>query len=66
MPWQSVPPLIIIAGAFNVAAGLIWGVQRLSYGEDRKIGLDQWKFALENRDKRIQEYQTLLQQQKKE
>jgi len=33
MPWQTAPPLIIIAGAFNVAAGLMYGAQRLGFGE---------------------------------
>ena len=35
MPWQAVPSFLIIGGAFNVAAGIIWGVQRLGYGEVR-------------------------------
>ena len=34
MPWQTAPPLIIIAGAFNVAAGLMWGAQAIT-GEVR-------------------------------
>jgi hypothetical protein len=32
MPWQTVPSLIIIGGAFNVVAGLLWGLDRLYYG----------------------------------
>ena len=36
MPWQTAPPLIIIAGAFNVAAGLMWGAQAIT-GEVRLI-----------------------------
>ena len=40
MPWQSIPPLIIIGGAFNVAAGLIWGIQRLQHGEVRLLKTD--------------------------
>jgi hypothetical protein len=35
MPWQTAPSLIIIGGAFNVAAGLMWGAHRLGYGEVR-------------------------------
>jgi len=35
MPWQAVPSLLIICGAFNVAAGLMWGAQRLGFGEVR-------------------------------
>lgn len=33
MPWQAAPSLIIIIGAFNVAAGLVWSVDRLYYGK---------------------------------
>ena len=33
MPWQAAPSLIIIMGAFNVAAGLVWSVDRLYYGK---------------------------------
>ena len=33
MPYQSVPSLLVIAGAFNAAAGLMWGAQRLGFGE---------------------------------
>lgn len=40
MPWQTAPPLIIIAGAFNVAAGLMFGAQRLGYGEVRNYVID--------------------------
>ena len=35
MPWQAAPSLIIIVGAFNVAAGLIWSVDRVYYGKVR-------------------------------
>lgn len=43
MPWQTAPSYIIIGGAFNVAAGLMWGAQRLGYGEVcRCKGLDQF------------------------
>jgi hypothetical protein len=34
MPWQTAPSLIIIGGAFNVAALLMYGAQRLT-GEVR-------------------------------
>jgi hypothetical protein len=36
MPWQAAPSLIIIFGAFNVAAGLIWTVDRCYYGKVRR------------------------------
>ena len=35
MPWQSAPSLLIIIGAFNVAAGAMWGIQRIAYGKVR-------------------------------
>ncbi|KAL3808793.1 hypothetical protein ACHAXA_011177 [Cyclostephanos tholiformis] len=35
MPWQAAPSLLIIIGAFNVAAGLIWSVDRAYYGKVR-------------------------------
>lgn len=59
MPWQTAPPLIIIAGAFNVAAGLMWGAQAIT-GEERSIQQDEWSFAMKNRDKCIAQYEDLL------
>jgi hypothetical protein len=38
MPWQAAPSLLIIIGAFNVAAGLIWSVDRAYYGKVRLGG----------------------------
>jgi hypothetical protein len=35
MPWQTVPSLLIIAGAFNVAAGLMVACDYLAYGKVR-------------------------------
>ena len=35
MPWQTAPSLLIIFGAFNAAAGLIWTVDRCYYGKVR-------------------------------
>lgn len=60
MPWQSVPPLLIIVGAFNLAAGGVWAIQRVAYGKNREIQLDEWKFALNNRDERIEAYRKEL------
>ena len=37
--WQPVPSLLIIMGAFNVTAGLMWGIHRLAYGTVRKNGI---------------------------
>ena len=38
MPWQTVPSLLIIAGAFNVAAGLMCACDYLAYGKVRRVG----------------------------
>eukprot|EP00986_Skeletonema_menzelii_P003747 scaffold1199_cov143-Skeletonema_menzelii.AAC.1 len=106
MPWQAAPSLIIIVGAFNVAAGLIWCVDyifvvmyvvldsacanalhgRMAAGwtvnarmqimfaktnlslyessfhggadweKGRSIGHNQWTWAMENRDNKIESY----------
>eukprot|EP00804_Cyclotella_cryptica_P025088 CCRYP_016560-RA/>CCRYP_016560-RA protein AED:0.30 eAED:0.30 QI:170/1/1/1/0/0/2/306/60 len=55
MPWQAVPSLLIIVGAFNVAAGLVLGIDYLQYGKRREIGHNQWTWAMSNRDTRLQE-----------
>jgi len=61
MPWQAAPPLLIIVGAFNVAAGLIWSVDRLYYGKrGRTIGHNQWSWAMERRDDEIAKYRATL------
>eukprot|EP00555_Chaetoceros_dichaeta_P004857 CAMPEP_0198258574 /NCGR_PEP_ID=MMETSP1447-20131203/7959_1 /TAXON_ID=420782 /ORGANISM="Chaetoceros dichaeta, Strain CCMP1751" /LENGTH=65 /DNA_ID=CAMNT_0043945719 /DNA_START=36 /DNA_END=233 /DNA_ORIENTATION=- len=60
MPYQTAPPLIIIFAAFNAASGLMWGVQRLCIGEDKKIQQDEWSFAMDNRDKKIEELRKML------
>eukprot|EP00580_Thalassiosira_gravida_P003064 CAMPEP_0201603854 /NCGR_PEP_ID=MMETSP0492-20130828/4176_1 /ASSEMBLY_ACC=CAM_ASM_000837 /TAXON_ID=420259 /ORGANISM="Thalassiosira gravida, Strain GMp14c1" /LENGTH=64 /DNA_ID=CAMNT_0048067741 /DNA_START=92 /DNA_END=286 /DNA_ORIENTATION=+ len=61
MPWQAAPPLIIIIGAFNVAAGLIWSVDRAYYGKrGRTIGHNQWSWAMERRDDKIEAYRASI------
>eukprot|EP00540_Astrosyne_radiata_P012461 CAMPEP_0116853194 /NCGR_PEP_ID=MMETSP0418-20121206/17763_1 /TAXON_ID=1158023 /ORGANISM="Astrosyne radiata, Strain 13vi08-1A" /LENGTH=68 /DNA_ID=CAMNT_0004485541 /DNA_START=44 /DNA_END=250 /DNA_ORIENTATION=- len=62
MPWQPVPSLLIMFTAFNVTAGVLWGVHKLAYG-DRKILRDEWKFALEQRDERVLKYRKLMAKQ---
>eukprot|EP00554_Chaetoceros_debilis_P007615 CAMPEP_0194073330 /NCGR_PEP_ID=MMETSP0149-20130528/801_1 /TAXON_ID=122233 /ORGANISM="Chaetoceros debilis, Strain MM31A-1" /LENGTH=69 /DNA_ID=CAMNT_0038753337 /DNA_START=79 /DNA_END=288 /DNA_ORIENTATION=- len=62
MPWQTAPSLIIIGGAFNVGAGLMWGAQRLGFGEDKAICQDEWIFAMNGRDKNVNEYKNLMRQ----
>eukprot|EP00581_Thalassiosira_minuscula_P018397 CAMPEP_0183724142 /NCGR_PEP_ID=MMETSP0737-20130205/17439_1 /TAXON_ID=385413 /ORGANISM="Thalassiosira miniscula, Strain CCMP1093" /LENGTH=63 /DNA_ID=CAMNT_0025954645 /DNA_START=72 /DNA_END=263 /DNA_ORIENTATION=- len=57
MPWQAAPSLLIIVGAFNVAAGLVWSVDRLQHGKrGRTIGHNQWTWAMERRDDKIAAY----------
>ncbi|KAL3822626.1 hypothetical protein ACHAXA_006411 [Cyclostephanos tholiformis] len=67
MPWQAAPSLLIIIGAFNVAAGLIWSVDRAYYGKrtgesvnvkkrGRTIGHNQWTWAMEKRDDKVANY----------
>lgn len=36
MPWQAVPPLIIIGGAFALAGAGLTGVDYLTYGKVRQ------------------------------
>lgn len=38
MAWQTVPSLLIIGVAFNAAAGLCWGLDRLYYGRVSGVG----------------------------
>lgn len=50
MPWQTVPSLLIIVGAFNVAAGLVLGVDYLQYGKVcrcRQIGCRMCYYCLQ-------------------
>eukprot|EP00569_Conticribra_weissflogii_P006859 CAMPEP_0171327902 /NCGR_PEP_ID=MMETSP0878-20121228/318_1 /TAXON_ID=67004 /ORGANISM="Thalassiosira weissflogii, Strain CCMP1336" /LENGTH=62 /DNA_ID=CAMNT_0011827713 /DNA_START=43 /DNA_END=231 /DNA_ORIENTATION=- len=56
MPWQTVPSLLIIFGAFNAAAGLIYTIDKVSTGKKREIGRDKWRYAMEKRDERVAMY----------
>eukprot|EP00559_Dactyliosolen_fragilissimus_P002737 CAMPEP_0184854840 /NCGR_PEP_ID=MMETSP0580-20130426/221_1 /TAXON_ID=1118495 /ORGANISM="Dactyliosolen fragilissimus" /LENGTH=66 /DNA_ID=CAMNT_0027349185 /DNA_START=111 /DNA_END=311 /DNA_ORIENTATION=+ len=60
MPWQVAPSLLIIGGAFNAAAGLMWAAQRLGYGEDKLIMKDDWKFNMHERHNRVLEYRAAM------
>eukprot|EP00639_Heterosigma_akashiwo_P006148 CAMPEP_0194578726 /NCGR_PEP_ID=MMETSP0292-20121207/13042_1 /TAXON_ID=39354 /ORGANISM="Heterosigma akashiwo, Strain CCMP2393" /LENGTH=64 /DNA_ID=CAMNT_0039431465 /DNA_START=59 /DNA_END=253 /DNA_ORIENTATION=- len=53
MSWAVVPGLAIIAGAFSAAGGLLYGIQHLAYGKQRKIRQDEFDFDLGKRDQRI-------------
>ena len=39
MPWQGVPPLLIIGTMVNVTAFGLWGIQRIAYGKVRALVL---------------------------
>eukprot|EP00542_Grammatophora_oceanica_P013797 CAMPEP_0194027614 /NCGR_PEP_ID=MMETSP0009_2-20130614/1749_1 /TAXON_ID=210454 /ORGANISM="Grammatophora oceanica, Strain CCMP 410" /LENGTH=73 /DNA_ID=CAMNT_0038666751 /DNA_START=55 /DNA_END=276 /DNA_ORIENTATION=+ len=65
MPWQPVPSLIIIGGAFNVIAGLMWSVQRLAYGKDKAICQDVFDFSIDRRDDRVLLFRKLVEEEKK-
>ncbi|KAL7506755.1 hypothetical protein ACHAXN_003993 [Cyclotella atomus] len=56
MPWQAVPSLLIIGGAFNVAAALMVGCDYLAYGKKRTIGHNQWTWAMEKREEKVVEF----------
>ena len=53
MPWQSLPPLVIIAVAVAGMGALQTGVHYLAHGEPRQTGLDEWDHKMLARDKRI-------------
>eukprot|EP00550_Attheya_septentrionalis_P010887 CAMPEP_0198303338 /NCGR_PEP_ID=MMETSP1449-20131203/56834_1 /TAXON_ID=420275 /ORGANISM="Attheya septentrionalis, Strain CCMP2084" /LENGTH=69 /DNA_ID=CAMNT_0044005825 /DNA_START=574 /DNA_END=783 /DNA_ORIENTATION=+ len=65
MPWQSVPPMIIIGVAFNVIAGAMYGIDKVAYGKPREIERDEWKWAHENRDLRVEEFRRLMKESAK-
>eukprot|EP00549_Striatella_unipunctata_P013584 CAMPEP_0118705848 /NCGR_PEP_ID=MMETSP0800-20121206/20145_1 /TAXON_ID=210618 ORGANISM="Striatella unipunctata, Strain CCMP2910" /NCGR_SAMPLE_ID=MMETSP0800 /ASSEMBLY_ACC=CAM_ASM_000638 /LENGTH=67 /DNA_ID=CAMNT_0006608147 /DNA_START=202 /DNA_END=405 /DNA_ORIENTATION=+ len=60
MPYQVVPSLLIIFGAFNAVAGGMWAVHRVAYGKDREICRDEFSWSLERRDLAIADYQKQL------
>mmetsp|Transcript_123656 Transcript_123656/g.184935 ORF Transcript_123656/g.184935 Transcript_123656/m.184935 type:complete len:89 (-) Transcript_123656:68-334(-) len=62
MPWQSLPPIILITGGLGLAGGLQYGVSWI-YKTDkpsdgpamfRKLqGLDEWDYRMQNRDGKL-------------
>mmetsp|Transcript_803 Transcript_803/g.1030 ORF Transcript_803/g.1030 Transcript_803/m.1030 type:complete len:100 (+) Transcript_803:88-387(+) len=50
MPWQSVPPLIIIGGAFTLVGGLLPAVDMLTHGKRREKSVDEWTHKMLWRD----------------
>ncbi|KAI2501145.1 hypothetical protein MHU86_13291 [Fragilaria crotonensis] len=61
MPWQVVPSLLIIMGAFNLTAAGIWAVDRVYYGKrGRPILRDRFEYALENRNYEVLKFREKL------
>lgn len=52
MPWQSVSSLFVVGGMFNVVAGLVTGIQYLSEGKAKELGLceNEFNYRMEKRD----------------
>ena len=53
MPWQSLPPFLIMVGAIGVMGGAQYGVHYLFNGETRKIGKDRFDMINKWRDNNI-------------
>jgi hypothetical protein len=53
MPWESLPPLVIITAAVTVMGGIQQGVHRLYAGKPKAVGADTWDRLLEKRDDNI-------------
>lgn len=58
MPWQSLSSFVVVAGAFNVVAGLVGGIHYLSNGKSKELGLgeSEWKYQFEKRDIRYNKF----------
>jgi hypothetical protein len=50
MPWESLPPLVIITTAVALMGGIQQGVHRLYAGKPKPVGADTWDRLLEKRD----------------
>jgi hypothetical protein len=50
MPYQVLPPLVVISTMFALTGGILSGVHYLAYGEKRKVGRDEFDYAMERRD----------------
>jgi NADH dehydrogenase (ubiquinone) 1 alpha subcomplex subunit 1 len=53
MPWQSLPPFLIMVGAIGVMGGAQYGIHYLFNGETRKIGKDRFDMINKWRDNNI-------------
>ncbi len=52
---QNAPAFIIIVLAVAGIGALPYGVHRLYYGEERRVGLDNWDRSMIERDRRLRE-----------
>ena len=50
MPWESLPPLIIIAGAVTAMGAIQQGVHRVFLGKPKAIAADSWDRKIDARD----------------
>jgi hypothetical protein len=53
MPWQMAPPLIVICGAFTVSGLLLNATDRIAYGRNRRVRIDEFVHDMDRRDKAI-------------
>jgi hypothetical protein len=53
MPWQSVPGFMVIAGAFTLTGLGLSFVERVAYGRNRRVQIDEFSFQMDRRDQGI-------------
>ena len=53
MPWESLPPFVIITAAVTLMGGIQQGVHKLYAGRPKAVGADTWDRLLEKRDDAI-------------
>jgi len=53
MPYESIPPMIIIGGAVALMGALQGGVNKLATGKPKRTNMDMWDYQLEKRDAQL-------------
>ena len=53
MPWTSMAPLAIIAGAITAMGVGVWATDRVMFGRPRPVQRDDWDYMLQTRDEKI-------------
>ena len=53
IPYETIPPLAIIAGAIALMGALPGGVQLLMFGKPRPVGQDAWDRQVAVRDEHL-------------